>query len=309
MRFRHAFTIIELLVVISIISVLIAVLLPSLTQARELARKIQCAAGEHGMFVAAAAYTNDARGRLPDAGGPYHWPDNVNGAACSTDNLVLGNWIEYAPYWRHEQPHSAFTAYLTDYMNLSSGSMITILPDGGGNDNYLHFNYKTPLTCPSSRLKPNSAGSVISVSYIFNGFGTNDNVGGGPDAPVGYPRLETMHDVYPATVGGSTKIPIFLDMTTHPDGGNSTRYDGSVKSYTLSECLYATIIGKSAPYPKDSLLVYSIAHATNIYTGQAHYDAPLSNFYYFDGQGLWISNTAAMDAQQIPCAGYVGSGW
>ncbi len=53
------FTLIELLVVVGIISLLVSVLLPSLTQARELARRVTCASRVRQVGFAVFNYTNE----------------------------------------------------------------------------------------------------------------------------------------------------------------------------------------------------------------------------------------------------------
>jgi prepilin-type N-terminal cleavage/methylation domain-containing protein/prepilin-type processing-associated H-X9-DG protein len=60
-----AFSIIELLVVITIVSVLLAVLLPSMTNARELAYRAKCAAGARQLDVTCQAYAADNRNYYP----------------------------------------------------------------------------------------------------------------------------------------------------------------------------------------------------------------------------------------------------
>ncbi len=55
------FTLIELLVVISIMAFLISILLPALTQARELSRRLVCAANAKGIATAMKIYANDNR--------------------------------------------------------------------------------------------------------------------------------------------------------------------------------------------------------------------------------------------------------
>ena len=62
---RLGFTLIELLVVVAIIALLMGILLPSLSRAREQARKIACLSNMRQMGVALQAYLIDSEYRLP----------------------------------------------------------------------------------------------------------------------------------------------------------------------------------------------------------------------------------------------------
>ncbi len=65
-RFRYAgFTLVELLVVLSIIALLAAILLPSLRKARKQARSVYCAANLHGLGTALQTYLNEYNGFIP----------------------------------------------------------------------------------------------------------------------------------------------------------------------------------------------------------------------------------------------------
>jgi len=59
------FTLVELLVVIGVIAVLIALLLPALSKAREQAKRISCLSNQRQRYLAAMLYATDQRGYFP----------------------------------------------------------------------------------------------------------------------------------------------------------------------------------------------------------------------------------------------------
>lgn len=65
----RAFTLIEVLVVVAIIALLVAILLPSLAHAREVARRSVCLNNEHQMGVGMSMYAADHKQLLPMRGG------------------------------------------------------------------------------------------------------------------------------------------------------------------------------------------------------------------------------------------------
>jgi len=65
MQKRNAFTLVELLVVISVIALLVAMMLPALSKARDQATLVKCSVQTRGIALATAAYAADFKSNLP----------------------------------------------------------------------------------------------------------------------------------------------------------------------------------------------------------------------------------------------------
>src|SRR4051794_21452415 len=77
---RHAFTLVELLVVIGIIAALIALLFPVFSRAREQANRTKCLANLRTIGQAMFVYANNNHDRLPNGNESHTWndPDAAN---------------------------------------------------------------------------------------------------------------------------------------------------------------------------------------------------------------------------------------
>ena len=88
-RTSLGFTLIELLVVVAIISLLVSILLPSLSRAKDLARKVVCASNLRNIGLASAVYRGDWDGVFPTS--------NLNTYSAFTGpgpgvNVGCGRW-------------------------------------------------------------------------------------------------------------------------------------------------------------------------------------------------------------------------
>jgi len=73
----RAFTLIELLVVVAIIALLVSILIPSLTQAKDMARMVLCQSNLHHIALAYVFYTEDYNSYVPPS---YSYSENFTWA-------------------------------------------------------------------------------------------------------------------------------------------------------------------------------------------------------------------------------------
>ncbi len=96
-RAQPGFTVVELLVVISVIAIIAALLLPALSQAKERAYSIKCESNLHQMGLELKMCVDDARGQYPF----YSCPLSGGGLLKWEDALAL-----YSPlYWTNSSYH------------------------------------------------------------------------------------------------------------------------------------------------------------------------------------------------------------
>ncbi|MEX2670728.1 MAG: type II secretion system protein [Phycisphaeraceae bacterium] len=85
-RTAKGFTLIELLVVVGIIALLMAILLPALSRARQEAIKVSCASQLRQWGIAINSFAQDHDTLMPNPGGPWDAWNTPAGAPAANDN-------------------------------------------------------------------------------------------------------------------------------------------------------------------------------------------------------------------------------
>jgi prepilin-type N-terminal cleavage/methylation domain-containing protein len=169
---KKAFTLVELLVVISVIAMLSAILLPAVNSAREAARQSTCLNNMRQLGTAAQNY-QASKSKLPD-----YMSKLIPGSMPGTPESEWANTYVYQllPFIEKNQIKDVIGDMIND------GALSVSVPDITANasiqQNYLSDWYIKLLVCPSD---PKTTNDVGPISYVPNGGMSDANLSGASD--------------------------------------------------------------------------------------------------------------------------------
>ena len=159
---RRSFTLIELLVVIAIIAILASLLLPSLSNSREVAKRISCASTLHQVGFASSMYIGDWSGFFAD-----NSPTPVNASGGWFVKLATYYGIELTTSTVFKPPNNAKCSQYFCCLKKPQGNFNGNCPSYYIN-NHISNSYDTPTIPLNSSLFTQPSGKVYAGDAADN---------------------------------------------------------------------------------------------------------------------------------------------
>ena len=291
-RFR-AFTLIELLVVIAIIALLISILLPSLSRARELSKRLVCGSNLKGIGTSCKIYANDNNERYPippfmagqidEPGGIDYTNGRTNATGLPTDQGEIGyeRWIETTSETAGNPQGSRAVSVTRAFWFLVRSGDVTV----------------QQFICPSAGDDPDNTEN-LDLYYDFSEY---NNVSYGYQVPFGPRDTQPREGTDNRMVLSADKSPYYVSTPT-PDfrsagrNGNPITRDDSPREWRQfnspnhggrnngegQNCLYAD---GHAAFQRTPVIGID---GDNIYTGMSP-NWTLTGFNRSHGDTVWVS--------------------
>lgn len=227
------FTLVELLVVIAILGILAALLLPSLSRAKVMAKSIRCVNNERQIILGTLQYAQEHEDRLPtcllgdEEGASGYWNQilpYIGGKSAWLHPILV------CPYWenlgtKYYSVPGAFDANHGNYGLISySAFYFYVTPDGAS-----HILMSWGL--PQAKLSSVTASPSIIMAYMCAGSDVS---------PPGY-SIQTRQDQYPTSVNNWNSQAGFVMGYNHNHQANIAFLDGHVETLTRDKAAHINV--------------------------------------------------------------------
>jgi prepilin-type N-terminal cleavage/methylation domain-containing protein/prepilin-type processing-associated H-X9-DG protein len=219
---RSGFTLVELLVVIGIIALLISILIPALTKARETANRAKCASNLHQLTMAALMRATDDQRRGVMVPTPNGGSDSL---AYLVPQYVKNYTVGICPSTENYIRPDVYDNYLNSYQNYGQNLVLLDLEKAAVNrGNFPGVSYEIFGWYSGNELFPDGV--------AINGAGQTDTINGWLGLHPGDWGYASNNDLpstntanVPKRLGhlrGNTTTILFLDADNDPEGSSLT---------------------------------------------------------------------------------------